>query len=159
MATNRNLEHLHRLVGTWTSTLVHRLMPGEVIRGTTTFEWLAGERFLVMKSCGEHPAIPEAMSIIGVTDQDRVGAESDADAGAPLTMHYYDSRGVFRAFEFRIDAAGWEYSRLAPGFSQRFRGTFADGGETTQGVVQLCENDRDWVDDLTITYRRVRAPA
>jgi len=53
-------------------------------------------------------------------------------------MHYFDSRAVFRVFDMSIDDAGWRLSRNAPGFSQRFTGTFADGGETIDGRWELC---------------------
>ena len=55
-----------------------------------------------------------------------------------LCMHYFDSRAVFRVFDMSIDDAGWRLSRNAPGFSQRFTGTFADGGETIDGRWELC---------------------
>ncbi len=76
-------------------------------------------------------------------------------AGEPrMTMHYFDSRGVFRLFEAAIDDRSWRVWRNAPGFSQRFTGTFSDGGKTITGVWQLCEDDVHWNDDLQITYRR-----
>jgi len=60
---------------------------------------------------------------------------------------------VFRVFEV---SAGddWRISRNAPGFSQRFTGTFADGGDAIVGRWQLCRDDVHWDDDLQITYRR-----
>ena len=54
-------------------------MPGVVITGSSTFEWLDGERFIIFRSHYEHPDIPDAVSIIGDTDGFR--------------MHYFDSRG------------------------------------------------------------------
>ena len=45
-------------------------------------------------------------------------------------------------------------SRDAPGFSQRFEGTFADDGDTLEGVWELSRDDSTWDDDLRITYRR-----
>ena len=44
--------------------------------------------------------------------------------------------------------------RDAPGFSQRFTGTFADRGDTIAGHWRLCRDDITWNDDLQITYRR-----
>jgi len=41
-------------------------------------------------------------------------------------------------------------SRLAPGFSQRFTGTFASDGHTIDGLW----DDVNWKNDLQITYRR-----
>jgi hypothetical protein len=74
-------------------------------------------------------------------------------------MHYYDSRGVFRAYDAAIDETSWRWSREVPGMSQRFTGTFADGGDTIVGLSQLREDDVHWKDDLAITYRRVTGSA
>jgi hypothetical protein len=69
-------------------------------------------------------------------------------------MHYFDSRGVFRVYEVNVDSEAWRLWRNAPGFSQRFTGSFADGGDTIAGRWQLCEDDVNWNDDLQIVYRR-----
>jgi hypothetical protein len=94
------------------------------------------------------------MSIVGFTDRDRVEAGPEPEHA--LTMHYYDSRGVFRILEVDIDDHAWRIQRIAPGFSRRFTGTFADGGNTIAGQWQPCRDDVAWEDDLRITYRRVR---
>jgi hypothetical protein len=57
----------------------------------------------------------------------------------------------------RVDGASWWYWRNAAGFSQRFTGRFADGGDTIVGRSQLCTDDAHWADDLAITYRRQKA--
>jgi hypothetical protein len=156
--TEPELEPLNRLVGTWTTEATHPAVPGIVVRGAVTVEWLEGERFLIHRAGTDHPDFPDSISIIGFTDQDRVGHASDpapAAAGSrQLGMHYYDSRGVFRVFSVGIDDESWRFWRNAPGFSQRFTGTFADGGDTIVGVTQLCQDDVHWKDDLRITYRR-----
>lgn len=72
---------------------------------------------------------------------------------ARLKMHYFDSRGVFRVYDASIDAEALRLWRDAPRLSQRFVGTFVDGGHTMVGHWQICENDVDWQDDLQITYR------
>jgi hypothetical protein len=41
-------------------------------------------------------------------------------------------------------------------FSQRFTGTWADGGDTILGRRQLGRDDVHWMGDLAITYRRRR---
>ena len=82
------------------------------------------------------------------------GAAGASDQQQGLTMHYFDSRGVSRVYEVSIDDAAWRIWRDAPGFSQRFSGTLADGGNTIAGVWQLCRDDVNWHDDLAITYRR-----
>lgn len=71
-----------------------------------------------------------------------------------IRSHYFDSRGVFRVYEASVDDTAWRLWRDAPGFSQRFAGTFADDGKTTEGLWELCEDDEHWASDLQITYRR-----
>ncbi|MFL5322586.1 MAG: hypothetical protein ACJ790_23195 [Myxococcaceae bacterium] len=129
------------------------MRPGLVVHGTSNIEWLEGERFLIQSSTTDHPEFPGSTSIIGFTDRDRA---EGAPEPSQLTMHYFDSRGVFRVFEVSIDETAWKFSRIAPGFSQRFTGTFADGGDTIVGVSQLCQDDVNWVNDLRINYRRAK---
>lgn len=69
-------------------------------------------------------------------------------------MHYHDSRGVFRDYAFVVDETSIRFSRDDPGFSQRFTGTYTDGGTTLVGQSQLCKDGVHWIDDLAITYRR-----
>ena len=158
MTADPTLEPLNRLVGSWTTEATHPAVPGVVVHGSAIIEWLEGERFLIYRARTDHPDFPDAISIIGHTGQDRVdsatrAAPADARA-AQLHMHYFDSRGVFRVYEASIDDASWRLWRDAPGFSQRFTGTWSDGGDTITGRWQLCRDDVHWVDDLEITYRR-----
>ena len=151
------LKKLQRLVGSWTTEATHPLRPGVVVHGTSVFEWLEGERFLIQRARTDHPDFPDSCVILGFVERDRVGHSAPTTQGADeprLTMHYYDSRGVFRAFEASIDERAWYFSREAPGFSQRFTGTFSADGRTLSGLWELCRDDVHWADDLAITYRR-----
>ena len=160
MTTNPDstLDPLDRLVGTWTTEATHPAVPGVVVRGTATIEWLDGRRFLTQRARNDHPDFPDALSVIGEMAHDRVDGADGAvpvEADRPqLRMHYFDSRGVFRVYDASIDDASWRLWRNAPGFSQRFTGRVADGGDTIVGQWQLCRDDVHWVDDLQITYRR-----
>lgn len=151
-----NLAPLNQLAGSWTTEATHPEMPGVVVHGTATFEWLEGERFLVHRARTDHPDFPNSIAIIGHTDHDRIddsaGALRTESAKPALRMHYFDSRGVFRVYETEIDAASWRVWRNAPEFSQRFNGTL--DGDTIVGRWQLCRDDVNWTDDLKITYRR-----
>jgi hypothetical protein len=152
------LQGLDRLVGTWTTEATHPAVPGVVVHGTVTIEWLEGERFLVHRARTNHPDFPDAISIIGFTGRDRDDNAPSIDPAtadrAQLRMYYFDSRGVFRVYAVSIDDDSWRLWRDAPGFSQRFTGRFADGGDTIIGRWQLCRNEPRWDDDLEITYRR-----
>ena len=158
MTTDPTLGPLNRLVGIWTTDATHPAYPGGVVHGTAVIEWLEGERFLIHRARTDHPDFPDSISIIGFTERDRVDNQPDSDPAvateSPMSMHYFDSRGVFRVLDVSIDDEAWRLWRDAPGFSQRFTGTFADGGTTIAGTWQLCRDDINWNDDLAITYRR-----
>ena len=131
------------LVGDWTTEATHPMVPSTVVHGDTTFEWLEGEKFLIVRARSDHPDFPDFISVIGDTDG--------------MRMHYFDTRGVYRIYEVRAGEEVLEFSRDEPGFSQRFTGTFEDGGKTISGLWKLSRDDETWDDDLQITYRRTAA--
>jgi hypothetical protein len=149
------LESLDRLVGSWTTEATHPALPGVVVHGTAEVEWLEGKRFIIFRARTDHPDFPDSISILGFTEEDRIDPKTPAEpSSSALSMHYYDSRGVFRDYTTRIDDKAWQWERIAPGFSQRFIGTFADNFRTIDGLSKLRRDDAEWADDLRITYRR-----
>lgn len=158
MSTHESLKSLNRLVGTWTTEATHPAFPGLTVHGSAEVEWLEGEKFLIHRARTDHPDFPDSIAIIGFTEYDRVeeGARSVPanHKQQRLQMNYFDSRGVSRIYDARANEESWGYERMAPGFSQRFTGRFADDGNTITGISQLCQDDRTWHDDLAITYRR-----
>jgi hypothetical protein len=152
------LRLLDRLVGNWTTEATHPLVPGTVVHGTATIEWLEGQSFLILRSASDHPDFPDAISILGFMDADRIPEGADEHTAAAessqLRMHYFDSRGVFRVYETEISDKEWRWRRIVPGFSQKFVGTFTDDDSTIVGRSQLRRDDLHWEDDLQITYRR-----
>ena len=142
---NADLERLgRRLVGGWTTEATHPAFPGTTVRGAAEVQWLEGERFLIFRARTDHPDFPDSISIIG-------------DTGG-LQMHYFDSRGVHRVYEFRVTDDGWEIARDAPEFSQRLTVTFEDDDNTMAGLSKISLDDKTWQDDLQITYRRSQTP-
>jgi hypothetical protein len=160
MTTEPALEPLNRLVGNWTTEATHPATPGLVVRGTVEVTWLEGERFLIQRARTDHPQFPDSISIVGNMDRDRAeDAPTTGSKLAPprsLSMHYFDSRGVFRVCETSFEGGVWRIWRNAPGFSQRFTGTFSHDGDTIEGRWELCQDDVKWESDLEITYRRRR---
>ena len=160
----QTLELLDRLAGTWRTVATHPAVPGVIIQGIAHVSWLEGFKFLLHRANCDHPDFPDSLSVIGFTAHDRAGGggddgdETSDEDPAQLTQHYYDSRGVFRAFTATIDEMAWRFSRLAPGFSQRFTGTFEDDYNTIVGISELCTDDVTWNRDLAITYQRERKP-
>lgn len=148
MSEESGLEGWERLIGSWETEGAHPMLPGEAIRGTSTFEWLDGRRFVIWRSQYEHPKIPGALTIVGVTD-------------GQLSMHYFDERGVYRVYPASLDQGKWRYWRdaSAPDFSQRFSGTFSDDGNTISGRGELSKDGSTWEDDLALDYRRVSSRA
>jgi len=152
-STEAVLRRLGALLGEWTTESTHPALPGTVVHGQATFEWLEGEQFLIWRERADHPDFPAAIVIIGATDG--------------LQAHSFDSRGVHRVVETRISDETWEYlmpreqpsdtafDEGSPGFAGRFVGTFEDDGDTIVGRVQLSYADENWQDDLETTYRRV----
>jgi hypothetical protein len=146
------LQHLgRRLVGSWATEATHPQMPGVVITGSSTFEWLDGERFVIFRSHYEHPDFPDAVSIIGDTEG--------------LHMYYFDSRGVYRLFELTMIDDGWAIAmgrHSPPGsfassdapFAQRMTYKLERGDREMSGQGQLSHDDVHWDDDIEIKYLR-----
>jgi len=74
------LQGWQRLVGTWATEATHPALPGIVVSGQATFEWLEDQRFLIQRSHYDHPEIPDAIAVTGIID------------GKP-SMHYFGPRG------------------------------------------------------------------
>lgn len=135
------LEPLNALVGEWATEATHPALPGTVVSGHVSVEWLEGEQFLIHRSRADHPDFPDSISVIG-------------PATEALSMHYFDSRGVFRVYQVDVSEDAWRLERDAPGFSQRFTGTFSADGNTMSGLWKLSRDGSSWDDDLAITYVR-----
>ncbi|HYH11058.1 MAG TPA: hypothetical protein VD789_01795 [Thermomicrobiales bacterium] len=144
------LGHLAPLVGAWAIEATHQALPGDVIRGRATFEWLGEGEFLVWRARYDHPDIPDSIAIMGCDD---VGDLRDPEGGC--TVQYYDVRGVTRRYRLSAEPGIWRYWREVPGFSQRFTGTISEDGGSIDGVVELNRDDSTWEPDLSITYRRI----
>jgi hypothetical protein len=129
-----------RFIGRWVTEGAHPLLPGQVIRGYTTFEWLDGQQFVIQRSHYDHPDIPDAIAIIGATGQ--------------LSMHYFDSRGIHRVYAVSLEGDQWRFWRDDPGFRQKFTGHFSADGDTITGQGQMALDESGWEDDLALTYRR-----
>jgi hypothetical protein len=135
------LEPFQSLIGSWTVEATHPAFPSVVVGGSSSFEWLEGEQFLIQRSRTDHPDFPDSISVIGPVEE-------------RLAMYYFDSRGVHRVYEVSFEEGVLRIWRDAPGFSQRLEARFADGGDTFGGVWELSRDDKTWDDDLEITYRR-----
>ena len=71
-------------------------------------------------------------------------------------MRYFDSRGVFRVYEFDAEPGVWRFWRTRPDFSQRYVCTISPDGNTITGNGELSRDGSAWEQDLSITYQRFR---
>lgn len=134
------LDQLDALVGEWDVEATHPKVEG-AMRGRNVFEWLPGRRFLINRSDMTH-GVPSSISVIG-----------GGDTPGTWPMYYFDSRGVERVYQATFDRGVLRIRRDHPGFAQRFRGTFEDGGRTIRGHWELDQGD-GFKPDLEIVYRR-----
>src|SRR3954465_6966826 len=106
VTTKAPLAGLQALVGEWSTEATHPMFPGTVVRGTASFAWFEGEKFLILKATTDHRDFPNSIAIIGDTSLDRGahGAPSaigksgkpagaggtGADGPGGLRMFYFD---------------------------------------------------------------------
>jgi hypothetical protein len=128
------------LIGTWATEATHPQFDG-VVLGSTTFEWVAGGHFIVVRSHNDHNLFPDAISVIGAPE-----------TGGGLIMEYFDSRGVRRTYGVSLDNGVLRIWRDDPTFAQRFSATL--GRDSFEGQWQVARTPADWRDDLKVSYRR-----
>ena len=128
------------LIGNWATEATHPLFDG-VVLGSTTFEWLDGEHFIIERSQNDHELFPDAISVIGAPE-----------AGDGLVMEYFDSRGVRRTYGVSLGDGVLRIWRNDPTFAQRFSATL--GHDAFEGQWQLARRPGAWQDDLKVSYRR-----
>ena len=141
---NPALEPFRVLIGNWNTTGTHALIPDTILHGRTSFEWLEGGAFLVMRSEIDEPGIPSGIAIIGSDDSTK-----------EYFMLYFDERGVSRKYEVSLGDNIWKWWRNAPGFFQRYQGITAEDGNTIIGKGELSKDGSTWEKDLDLTYKRV----
>ena len=149
--SNPVLRRLDALVGEWEM----QASVGGQSMGTarTVFEWIEGGAFLVQRADDEpsEDTPPEwqansplpAVTVIGLDD-----------SSEQFSMLYADARGVLRVYQMTLSDGVWKIWRNAPGFYQRFTGTFSDDGNT---IAARWEGSRDgsaWEPDFDVTYRK-----
>jgi hypothetical protein len=138
------LKHLYVLTGEWNMKITDLSDPAAVVFGDASFKWLPGEYFLVQTWDFASLDFPSGIALIGwstITEN--------------FSMHTYDSRGIARIYEMGLKDGVWKIWRVAPGFSQRFKGTFADDGNTILGSWEKSVDDSSWEYDFSVTYTRL----
>ena len=142
---NSCLEPLEILVGKWKSVGTHPLLPGEMLHGYNSFEWLEGGAFLVWRSSVEHMAFPKGLAIFSCDDSTKEGV-----------MIYSDDRGVSRNYNWSFSDNVLKWWRNAIGFSQHYSWTITNDGNTIIGKGELSKDGSTWEKDLDLTYTRMK---
>jgi hypothetical protein len=144
---NPALKPFEFLIGEWRTTGIHPEMPGEMLRGRTSFAWHEGGAFLIMRSEVDHPAIPSGLAVVG----------SDGASGK-FAMTYFDERGVSRIFEVTAGHRTATWRRDDPDFSQSTTITADPSGDSLDGKGRMSRKGGAWTDDLSQVYRREGPP-
>lgn len=141
---NPALQPFRILIGNWTSTGTHGLLPDTILHGHASFEWLEGGAFLLMRSEIDDPRFPSTVTIIASDDSE-----------GEYYMLTFDERGVSRKYEVTLQDNLWKWWRNAPGFFQRYEGAIVDGGNKIIARGELSKDGLSWEKDLDLTYQRV----
>ena len=140
---NPKLDGFKPLIGHWTTTGIHPMVPGRTFHGHATFDWIEGGAFLIMRTQVDEPEIPSGIAIFG-TD----------DSNGECSMIYFDERGVSRRYETSMEGNVWKMWRDAPDISQRFAATISADAKTMTSKGELSKNGGEWEGDLELTYTR-----
>jgi hypothetical protein len=133
------IDRLNAFVGEWA---VEADLPGEPLRGHTTFEWALGGQFLVQKTTVPDP-VPDSLSVYS------------AD---PYRQHYYDSRGVVRLYDMTLEGDRWTLERRKPDFSPlpfHQRWIAGIGEDVIRGRWEKSEDGEQWELDFRLVYTKV----
>jgi hypothetical protein len=146
------LKRLDALVGEWELASSVRGQP--MGRGRTAFEWLEGDAFLIQHADAEPSddaptewVVNSPMPLTTIIGLD--------DSTERFCMLYADARAVFRVYQMSLSDGVWRAWRDAPGFFQRFTGTFSDDGKTITGRWEISRDGSSWEYDFDLTYTKV----
>jgi len=138
---NPALKPFEALIGEWQTTGSHPAFPDVTLRGRTSFEWIEGGAFLLMRSELDHPKFPDGIVIYG----------SD-DAAQTYCMVYFDQRGVSRKYDVSITANQLSWWRDDPQLAQRYH--MEIGGDRLLSSGEMSRDGGEWEKDLSLTYTR-----
>lgn len=146
LISNPALKPLKVLVGKWKTEGSHGLLPGVVLQGKASFEWIENGAFLLMRSeINNDSRFPSGISIFGSDDVQK-----------KFFVFYFDERGVSRVFEASVKDNVISWWRNQPSFSQRCINTVSNDGKTIIGKGEISKDGINWEKDLELTYSRIR---
>ena len=116
-------------MGVWQTTGSHPYLPGTTLHGRTTFDWIEGGAFLLMRSEIDEPGIPSGVAIFG----------SD-DVAQRYFMLYFDERGVSRKYNVTMAEKTLEWWRDEPSFSSVSPLAIEDDGNKMVGKGEMSRD-------------------
>jgi len=135
---NAALKNLELLAGRWTVELIFPTDPSNVIHAQAAFEWLEGGAYLVER-------LADSTWLMGPDESNET-----------YSALYHDERGVSRIYQMTLKDGLWNLWRNAPGFSQRFTGTFSDDRNTITAKWEKSTDGTHWAHDFKIMYIRIK---
>jgi hypothetical protein len=144
LTANSALKRFAVLVGQWQTTGTPPQVPGKIFHGRTSFAWLEGGAFLIMRSEIDEREIPSGLAIFG----------SD-DVANEFFMLYFDERGISRKYHVDMTGNQLKWWRDNPNFSQRLTITIEDEGNKLISKGEMSRNGAAWEEDLALTYVRL----
>jgi hypothetical protein len=151
--SNPVLRRLDALVGEWElqASLEGQSFPG---RAWTVFDWLEGGSFLVQHAYWEptEDSPPELAENSPFPVTTIIGLDDSAET---FTVLWADARDVFRVYQMSLMDGVWKQWRDAPGFFQRFTGTFGDDGRTITARWEKSNDGTNWQVDFDQVYTKV----
>ena len=141
---NPALEPFKMLAGDWRIEGTHPYFPGATFHGRTSFDWLEGGAFLIMRQRLDDPRFPEGIAIFGSDD----GAQR-------YLMLYFDERGVSRHYNVSLVGRQLTWWRDDSRFSQRMVLTMSDDMKTIIGNGEMRRDGGAWEPDLALSYTRI----
>lgn len=153
---NAALKPLAPLIGEWSTTGTHPLVPNVTLHGISTFKWLEGGAFLIWHSSIDYESFPAGIAIFGSDD---LGGRCD---GTEYYMLWFDERGTSRKYNVSIEGEGEggglmvKWWRDAPEFSQRNVWILNEDGDRIEGKGEMSRKGGEWEGDLSLDFRRVK---
>jgi len=141
---NPALKKFDALIGEWRWEGSHPMLPRVTLNGRTSFEWLEGGAFVIMRSSNDEGKIPTGVALFG----------SD-DTAHELYMLYFDERKVSRMQHVSFEGNVLKWWRDSPEFSQRNTLTFSPDGKTIVSKGEMSREGGSWEGDLSMTYKRM----
>jgi len=143
---NPALADLAFLVGDWDMELSSASFlpdPEQVIHSYAGFAWIEGGALLAMRQGDQPPTPPSATWVIGRDE-----------ASPDYSVLYSDGRGVSRIYAMSFGGDEWRLWRNNDDFSQRFRATVSDDGDSLAGRWEKAVGGKEWEHDFNVTYTR-----